>query len=58
MTKSHLTHILTSTALTLALFFSLGCGKKPGAATANPFPESNQVQGWTRGRRDSHLSRR
>jgi hypothetical protein len=49
MTKRQLPHIITSAALTLALFFSLGCGKKSGAATANPFPESNQVQGWTRG---------
>jgi hypothetical protein len=48
MTKPQLLHILTPAALTMALFFSLGCGKKPVAASANPFPESNQVQGWTR----------
>jgi hypothetical protein len=46
--KPHLLHILTPAALTIALFISLGCNKKPVAATANPFPESNQAQGWTR----------
>ena len=48
MTRPHLLRILTPTALALALLASLGCSKKPVAASANPFPESNQVQGWTR----------
>ena len=48
MIKPHLFRILTPTALAIALLASLGCSKKPVAASANPFPESNQVQGWTR----------
>ena len=48
MTKPHLLRILTPTALAIVLLASLGCSKKPVAASANPFPESNLVQGWTR----------
>ena len=48
MTPSHLFRILTPTALVVVLLASLGCSKKPVAASASPFPESNQVQGWTR----------
>jgi hypothetical protein len=50
MIKPYLLHILTPTALAITLLASLGCNKKPvAAAGANSFPESNQVQGWTRG---------
>ncbi len=48
MTPFHLFRILTPTALLVVLLTSLGCSKKPVAASASPFPESNQVQGWTR----------
>jgi Family of unknown function (DUF6599) len=48
MTKPHLSRILASIALAFALLASLGCSKKPAAASASPFPESNQAQGWTR----------
>ena len=48
MTKPQLVRILTPTALAVAMLAILGCNKKPAAGSANPFPESNQVQGWTR----------
>ena len=48
MTKPHLFRIVTATALAFALLVSFGCGKEHATASANPFPESNQAQGWTR----------
>jgi Family of unknown function (DUF6599) len=48
MTMPHLVRVLTPATLAIALLASLGCNKKPVAASDNPFPESNQAQGWTR----------
>ncbi|HEY1471164.1 MAG TPA: DUF6599 family protein [Candidatus Acidoferrum sp.] len=48
MTKPHRFRIVTPAALAFALLASFGCGNKPAAASANPFPESNPAQGWTR----------
>jgi hypothetical protein len=48
MTKPHPFLIVTPAALAIALLAILGCNKRPAAAIANLFPESNQAQGWTR----------
>ena len=34
--------------MAITLLAGLGCNTKPPAANISPFPESNQVQGWTR----------
>ena len=47
MTRRTLFRILRPTSLALSLIASLGCNKNPAAASATPFPELNQAQGWT-----------
>ena len=48
MTSHCISRILAPTVLAITMIASLGCNKKPAIASTSPFPETNQVQGWTR----------
>ena len=48
MTRFSAFRVAVLIAVASAMAATASCNRKPAAANASPFPESNQVQGWTR----------